>query len=213
MLEHEFYADPTVFDHWQNSTENWLGSGLEKLSPFSWALGFCSFASAFLLVAAGVFIDSLQHNGQGETLVLWNQALAQGVTIMLALTASTTLFGQARKAWPSHISIADGLRSLTSLRSRPETLPGGVGGASSQRPANLVTDRQAVQEFFAGVRAAGVNVTIAKALFTAGVRTSQHLNRIGDSELYAIHGVGPATVRKLRAHFSQHDQPPARPPC
>jgi len=66
MFEHEFYADPTVFDQWQNNTGNWFGSGLEKLSPFSWALGFCALAAAFLLVAMGVFIDSLLHSAVGD---------------------------------------------------------------------------------------------------------------------------------------------------
>ncbi len=83
-------------------------------------------------------------------------------------------------------------------------------GTSPHRVVNQLADRQAVQEFFTGVRAAGVNVAIAKALFTAGVRTIQHLDCIADSELYDIHGVGPATVRKLRSHFAQHGPHSAR---
>jgi hypothetical protein len=206
MLEHEFYADPTVFDQWQNNTGNWFGSGLEKLSPFSWALGFCGLAAAFLLVAMGVFIESLQHSGLDETVVLWNQALAQGVTIVIALTASASLFKQAMQAWPRTVAISDGFRGLTGFagwRKPQQAALTSVSNASPKTPLNLAADRQAVQEFFAGVRAAGVNVAIAKALFAAGVRSAQHLSRIDDSYLYSIHGVGPATVRKLRAHFAQ----------
>lgn len=207
MLEHEFYADPTVFDQWQNNTGNWFGSGLEKLSPFSWALGFCGLAAAFLLVAIGVFFVSLQQSGLGETAVLWNQALAQGVTVIIALTASASLFKQAMKAWPRTIAISGGLRGSAGFagwrKSQQATLTS-VSNASPTSPVNIAADRQAVQEFFTGVRAAGVNVAIAKALFAAGVRSGQLLSGTEDSYLYGIHGVGPATVRKLRAHFAQH---------
>ena len=207
MFEHEFYADPTVFDQWQNNTGNWFGSGLEKFSPFSWALGFCGLAAAFLLVAVGVFVDSLQHSAPGNTAEVWNQTLARWVTFMLALTASAGLFKQAKKSWPRQFGIPDGFRGLAGFagwRKAQQAAPIHASSASSQTPLNLAADRQAVQEFFTGVRAAGVNVVIAKALFAAGVRTVQHLSQVDDSDLHSIHGVGPATVRKLRAHFAQH---------
>lgn len=207
MLEHEFYADPTVFDQWQNNTGNWFGSGLEKLSPFSWALGFCSLAATFLFVAIGVFIDSLQHSEPGATAEMWNQTLAQGVTFVIALTASTGLCKQAMKSWPGTIAISGGCRALAGFagwRKPQQAALTSVANAASKSPAIVAADRQAVQEFFAGVRAAGVNVAIAKALFAAGVRSAQHLSRTEDGYLYGIHGVGPATVRKLRAHFAQH---------
>ena len=206
MFEHEFYADPTVFDQWQNNTGNWFGSGLEKLSPFSWALGFCGLAATFLLVAIGVFIDSLLHSAAGAPVEMWNQTLAQWVTFILALTASAGLFKQAMKSWPRQFGLSDGFGALTACGGWRKSRRAALSNASStsQTPQMLATDRQAVQEFFSGVRAAGVNVTIAKALFAAGVRTTQHLSRTEDSDLYAIHGVGPATVRKLRAHFTQH---------
>jgi len=139
--------------------------------------------------------------------VLWNQALAQGVTIIIALTASASLFKQAMQAWPRTIDMADGLRGLarfTGWRKPQQAALSGVSNAAPRTPVNLAADRLAVQEFFTGVRAAGVNVAIAKALFAAGVRSAQHLSRTDDSDLYGIRGVGPATVRKLRAHFAQH---------
>ncbi|HHJ18081.1 MAG TPA: helix-hairpin-helix domain-containing protein [Gammaproteobacteria bacterium] len=64
-----------------------------------------------------------------------------------------------------------------------------------------IADRQAAQEFLAGVRAAGVNVTIARALYAAGIRSARHLQLARDEQLRRIHGVGPATVRRLRVHF------------
>jgi len=203
MLEHEFYADPTVFDQWQNNTGNWFGSGLEKLSPFSWALGFCGLAAAFLLVAIGVFIDSLQHSAPGGTAEMWNQTLAQGVTFIIALTASAGLFKQAMKSWPRQFRISDGFAGLAGFVGWRKPQQAALINASPTTPLNHAANRQAVQEFFTGVRAAGVNVAIAKALFAAGVRTAQHLNHTEDSDLYSIRGVGPATVRKLRSYFAQ----------
>ncbi len=203
MLEHEFYADPTVFDQWQNNTGNWFGSGLEKLSPFSWALGFCGLGAAFLLVAIGVFIDSLQHSAPGGAAEMWNQTLAQGVTFIIALTASAGLFKQAMKSWPGQLRISGGFVGLAGFAGWRKPQQAALINASPTTPLNLAADRQAVQEFFTGVRAAGVNVAIAKALFAAGVRTAQHLNDTEDSDLYGIRGVGPATVRKLRAQFAQ----------
>lgn len=208
MSEHEFYADPTVFDLWQNKSGSWLGSCLEKLSPFSWGLGFCSLAAVFLLVAVDVFIDSLQYSGPGGTAEMWNQTLAQGVTFIIALTAAIGLFQQAAKSWPRTIAISDGFRALAGIsywRKPQQAASSGIPSVAPETPVNLAADRQAVQEFFTAVRAAGVNVVIAKALFAAGVRSAEHLSRAEDSDLYGIHGVGPATVRKLRAHFARHE--------
>ena len=184
--------------------QNWFGSGLEKLSPFSWALGFCALGAAFLLVAIGVFIDSLQHGAPGATAEMWNQTLAQGVTFIIALTASAGLFKQAMKSWPGQLRISGGFAGPAGFAGWRKPQQAALINASPTTPLNLAADRQAVQEFFTGVRAAGVNVAIAKALFAAGVRTAQHLDHTEDSDLYGIRGVGPATVRKLRAHFAQH---------
>lgn len=64
-----------------------------------------------------------------------------------------------------------------------------------------VDDGGAMQDFLSRVRAAGVNVSIARALFTAGIRSEKHLRSVGDAKLLGIHGVGPATVHKLRTCF------------
>ena len=73
---------------------------------------------------------------------------------------------------------------------------------AQKKAVAVKSEREVLQEFFAGVRAAGVNVSIAKALFAAGVRSSHQLCQASDEQLHAIRGVGPATVRKLRVHFN-----------
>ena len=57
------------------------------------------------------------------------------------------------------------------------------------------------QDFLRMVKEAGVNVRIAKALYTAGIRTPEAVCRQSDEALLAIPGVGPATLRKLRQTF------------
>lgn len=70
----------------------------------------------------------------------------------------------------------------------------------TEKPA-ASTDQPTSRTFFRHVRTAGINVAIARALFEAGIRSSNHLQQLSDAELLALHGVGPATLRKLRAHF------------
>lgn len=207
MRKHEFYADPTVFDRWQNDAETWLDASLGKIAPFSWAMGFGALAVAFLLIATSVFIDSLQYRPTAIDLVEWNRLLAQQVTLVIALAASIIMFKQANLAWPEHlilptappVALAPAAGSNKSKRNSPPSISSGTEAAV----ALTDEDREAVQAFFAGVRAAGVNVVIAKALYAGGVRSVDHLRQVEDSELRRIHGVGPATVRKLRTHFAQ----------
>jgi hypothetical protein len=205
MFDDEFYADPTVFDQWQRDTGNWIGRYRERVLPFSWAIGFGALAAGFLTVAVAVPVDSLQHATSAGTVTSWNSALAAGVTFLIASTASIGLFRHAADAWPASEPLLDAGGKAAGLKHSSQlgrTSPAGV----SARPRTggiPAVDRQAIQEFFAGVRNAGVNVSIAKALFAAGVRSVQHLQQVEDSYLHGIRGVGPATVRKLRAHFAQ----------
>lgn len=51
------------------------------------------------------------------------------------------------------------------------------------------------------LRQAGVNLTIARALVSGGFRDAEALRRASDEALLAVRGVGPATIRKVRACF------------
>ena len=208
MLKHDFYADPTVFDQLKNDAGNWFCARLEKLSPYSWAGSFCILGLVFLSIAVAVFGALLQQRLGGNTPAALNQSLAQGVTMVIALLAAQVVFKQALEAWPGQVEMPARLRSIaawlgysTPAPQRPAVAEK-VRGSKRARLDVPHPDQQAIQEFFAGVRAAGVNVTIAKSLFAAGMRSADHLRAIGDHRLHRIHGVGPATVRKLRTHFS-----------
>ena len=202
MLKDDFYSDPTVFDQWQYETGNWCCSRVEMLRPYVWLASFAVLALAFLLVGLGVCLNALQHGMATDVTPVWNQLLAQAVTGVIALIAVHSLCRQAVKAWPDYIQLPDRMYGIARFFgvhqvSRP------VQAATRKASVDVAANRQAVQEFFSGVRAAGVNVTIAKALFAAGVRSVHHLSRAPDHYLHSIHGVGPVTVRKLREYFGQ----------
>ncbi|GMQ87813.1 MAG: hypothetical protein BMS9Abin08_1021 [Gammaproteobacteria bacterium] len=208
MLKHDFYADPTVFDQLKNDAGNWFRARFEKLRPYSWTIGFGLLGLVFLSIAAVVFVVLLQQRLGGDAASVLNQSLAQAVTMMIALLAAQVVLKQALAAWPRQMEMPARLRFVAVYLGFRTPAPPGVAvsekvrASTHPRPDEPVSEQQATQEFFAGVRAAGVNVTVARSLFAAGMRSADHLRAIGNRRLYRIHGVGPATVRKLRAHFS-----------
>lgn len=205
MPKHEFYAEPTVFDQWQSSVECWLLLRREKLAPYSWFMAFSGLALTFLLVAMVVCLDLLQQNAGGLQAQTWNQIMAEGVTLIVALLASQHLLYQAKRALPDPAMLPAKIRDILDF------VVGAAGTPGTGNPcADTDTPRSAaprpeptLQEFFAGVRAAGVNVSIARTLFTAGIRSPRQLLACDDVQLLQIRGIGPATVCKLRNHFDQ----------
>ena len=212
MQDHEFYADPTVFDVWQGRASDWFCRRSRTLCPYGWTLAFTAMAVLFALTTVGVFSWSLVSRMQG--LAAWNQSMAQVITIMMALLACQAMLQQALQSWPAGIVMPRRLRRLVRLCGWevPATaLPVKPGHQTRRRvhqpddqKAPVTPGRQAIQAFFSGVRAAGVNVTIARALFSAGIRTPRQLCHASDERLLKIRGVGPATVRKLRYYFNCH---------
>lgn len=206
MVEHEFYADPTVFDLWQDRAGGWFSVWADRASPYAWCIGFFTVAITFILVALAVFFTALLNHMGGDTPLYWNQSLAQSLTVCMALIAANYSLRQALRVWPEYVALPKRLQMLNCLCGRDDKAAADC--SVSSQPAAVVpvaqiqVDAQAIQVFFAGVRAAGVNVAIAKALFDAGIRCDRHLCNASDEQLLDIRGVGPATVRKLRACFS-----------
>jgi len=209
MQDHEFYADPTVFDVWQGRASDWFCRRTRRLCPYGWTLAFAAMAALFALTAVGMFGWSLVSRMQG--LAAWNQSMAQVITVMMALLACQAMLQQALQSWPVGVVMPRRLRRMIRLCGWevPATaLPVKPGHQTRRRVhqsnvhrAPVAPSRQVIQAFFSGVRTAGVNVTIARALFSAGIRTPRQLCRASDACLLKIHGVGPATVHKLRHYF------------
>ncbi|VAW74403.1 hypothetical protein MNBD_GAMMA15-1364 [hydrothermal vent metagenome] len=213
MQDHEFYADPTVFDYWQRRVGDWFCGHSRKLRPYGWALAFTSMAVLFALTAFAMFGATLAGRMGGEGQMAWNQSMAQVITIMIALLACQVLLQQALRSWPTGITMPRRLRRLVRQcgwevpvmalpsSSRPRHSP--RTRRPERRKASIASERAAVQAFFSGVRAAGVNVSIARALFNAGIRTPLQLCSASDERLLSIRGVGPVTVCKLRTQFDR----------
>ncbi|VAW81389.1 hypothetical protein MNBD_GAMMA13-1212 [hydrothermal vent metagenome] len=199
MSDCQFYAEPTVFDRCQMRISGWLRSHLSGLPPYGWVVGFGVLGSISLITAIAVLAVTLSSGADGDPL-LWNQSIARVLVISIGLTAAQVLFRQALNAWPSYIK-------LPLFWHRIGRYVGWQQPARRHRPNSAarqpVEDQQAIQDFFAGVRAAGVNVAVARALFGAGIRSSHHLLTAHDGQLRSIRGIGPATVRKLRARFQE----------
>lgn len=202
MSEHEFYADPTVFDLWHDRAGGWLAVRLARLRPYGWSLLFCGLGVLMFAIALSVLSVSVSLRLTTDVGPTWNQSAAQWLTVLMALLSCHGLLQQALRAWPAERPVPLRLRRLAA--GCGYVLPRAQAGASVAEPPRGAAAQVAAREirtFFAGVRAAGVNVAIAKALFAAGIRSVAQLREADDAQLLQIHGVGPATVRRLRAHF------------
>jgi hypothetical protein len=199
MSEREFYADLTVFDLWQNRTGGWFSVRAARLRPYIWSVAFCGFAMLLLGIALNVLGYSVYQRVESGASPGWNHSLAQWLTVLMALLACHGLLAQALTAWPRERAFPPQLRKLVRLCgfSAPVAAPGALNTSFEAATA------QEIRIFFVGARAAGVNVAIARALFAAGIRSVSQLRASADAQLLEIHGVGPATVRRLRSHFNQ----------
>jgi hypothetical protein len=204
MSKHEFYADPTLFDQWQMTAGNWLCAKGEKVCPYTWVIAFTLFGAAMVCISMFLLGILLQHTVV-QAAPAWNDSLARGTTSVLALATAQWLFRQALDAWPGEAALPGQLRRAARYVGwRPAAGPPKADRISvkqAPKSSTAAADQEAVQAFFAGVRAAGVNVVIARALLAAGIRSPRQLRTASDKQLVAIRGVGPATVRKLRAQF------------
>lgn len=204
MHKHEFYADPTLFDHWHSIAGNWLCARGGKVCPYAWVIAFSVFG--VILVSISLFLSgiSLQYTA-AHVGPPWNQSLVRGLTSVVGLATAQWLFRQALEAWPRGVELPDQVRHAARYvgwrpAARLKNPDPGVS-KQTQKPVLAAEDHEALQAFFAGVRRAGVNVTIARALLAAGICSPRQLCAACDNELVAIRGVGPATLRKLRAQF------------
>lgn len=212
MREHEFYAHPTLFDEWHATLALWLCRQNEKFGPYAWVAGFACLGAAMLVISAAALAVTVHASASGAG-VSWNQSLAQGVTAVVALAVAQAMFRQALGAWPQDRSIPVRMRHAARYVGWQPVAPRAdspVATSARKRPQSRVQS-ESLRAFFAGVRDAGVNVSIAKALFIAGIRSPAHLRAASDQMLLSIHGVGPATVRRLRAQFGS--QGPHQPPA
>lgn len=183
------YQEATLFDQAFAALSQRLQGWLPAQAEQRWTLVFRILAGLFALLGLGVLLHGLQ-------------AGAADASPLVAIMASAGLMATAHFLFNIPRQPA---RPAAPACARRETVPAPVRGMhrtrlqSQSRPQPRISPRGFLNE----LRLAGVNVRIAKALFTAGVRSPEAVRCSSDSALLAIHGVGPATLRRLRETFGE----------
>lgn len=182
LANDSLYQDATVFDQLFAWSRQRLARALPASRDQRWQILFNGFS--VLLVASGLFLLFASFQQQSQPAVLAH-------LLSLALVGTAALhFRRIASRLVIPTPAATPSRPAATVRpSQP----------AEQAPAAIHANPR---QFFRDVKAAGVNVKIARALYSGGIQSAADLNRRTDQQLLAIRGVGPATVRKLRAHFN-----------
>lgn len=184
------YQEATLFDQAFAAAAQRLQSWLPERRDQRWQLGFRVLAALFVLLATMSLFLGLQHA---------HTAGAQLVAVLAPaglLAMTHFLVNQGRPA-VTRKAQTDPAVAAGSAVPETDTAPVAVPAqTASPQPAST-----SPRDFLLAVKDAGVNVRIAKALYTAGIRTPEAVSEQSDETLLAIRGVGPATLKKLRHTF------------
>jgi hypothetical protein len=199
----EMYYDRTWFDElgaWLLQTGR---HHMPRRRGQLWSTGFALFAGLSVAWAAGLATHCVVFD------VSPNESLAQLIAAMLLLVAAR------------HFLAATGMSAISALSRRklisrtepaveaPDLAKAAVSipprASSAQDPRQGAQGRpQSVTDpkiFFSAVKDAGINVRIARTLYSAGFRSGDQIHSCDDAHLLAIEGIGQATLRKLRLQF------------
>ena len=190
------YADQTVFDRAYTYVMRRLARAWRQRPRNPWPEMF--FALGALLIGFGfLFLFQLLLTPMNEAGVLH----AQLVCAAAAFGAGQFFLKQQRLARPEPVPVP--------VPVQEPVLQGAGAEVPVQVPATPVvvsSDRRRRPDTRAcleELRTAGVNVKIARVLVGAGFDSAARLSRASDEALLSVHGVGPATVRKIRACFGE----------
>ena len=203
QLPHDdMYYDRTWFDE----LGAWLLQTGRRYMPRRrgqlWSTGFALFASLCVAWAAGLATHCAIFD------VPANECLAQLLAAMLLLVAArhflTATGMSASSALPRRklivrtvpaVTVPVQAKAATAIPSRAAVPSHRQGAQYKPQP---VTDPK---QFFRAVKNAGINVRIARTLYTAGFRCGEQIRDCDDARLLEIDGIGHATLRKLRLQF------------
>lgn len=186
------YRDATLFDQAFAAAAQRLQAWLPADSEQRWQLAFRVLGAMFALLAVMVLFRGMQDaSGGGAQLVVALAATGLMATTQFLLT-------QARPAQPR---TARTKKPAQTRVAQPVEEPVEAEAQATTEAASVSDGATRPQDFLRMVKEAGVNVRIAKALYTAGIRTPEAVCRQSDEALLAIPGVGPATLKKLRQTF------------
>lgn len=199
----DMYYDRTWFDE----LGAWLLQACQRYLPRRreqqlWTTGFTLFAGLCVAWAAGLATHCVLFD------VSPNECLAQMLAAVLLLVAARhflTVTGMCAASALPHRKlirradagkqVADpllvrGKAAVASQSSAPQLTP--------QRRQSTATDSK---PFFHALKKAGINVQVARTLYSAGFRSADQVRDCDDARLLAIPGIGQATLRKLRVQF------------
>lgn len=190
----DFYHDRTWFDELAAGCVNYAQRWRPRDPARLWSAGFAMFAAVCVAWAAALATHCVLVE------LPRNAALAQWVAVGLLLVAAR------------HFLAVTGMSATAVLVERPRLIgqrPRVASPEQTFRVDNTATAADAgprasgadPQLFFRAVKAAGINVRTAYALYAAGFRSAEQVRVAEDAALLAAPGVGPVTLRKLRAQF------------
>lgn len=193
MEFHTSYRQATIFDQLWLALARGLRRPAWLRGRRAWGWAFGGLALLFGVIGAAFLLGSLDAATRGDGLAsLGSALLSMGVSWHFNRSA-LPLLRIARRRRP-----AIPARSQAAI-SQPESDAAPSAAAIEIRPLPLSVAERRV--YLAGLRAAGVNVCIARALVSAGYTDGHAVRRARDTEILAIPGVGPATLRKIRVCF------------
>lgn len=193
----DLYQDPTWFD----ALGAWCLARWQRCLPSQrarlWSTGFALFAALCVAWAAGLATHCVIHD------LPWNQCAAQLLAALLLLASAQHFLAatglSARAALPRRKLVTRTEAPAVAKTAPPATAkPHPTPAAQVAPPRDAETD---ARQFFSAVKAAGINVRIARTLYAAGFRSAEQVRATEDARLLAIPGIGQATLRKLRLRF------------
>lgn len=195
MSNHEFYAEPTIFDRWRGQAGSWFSARHKRMQPYMWSFGFLSFSLIFSFTA----MTTLSRLGYllvaaDAAALPWDQLLAHGAALLIAVAMAYRLLSSARHARPEQAHHAHVVAKTKVSCNRAAQRH-----AATRRALRRKQLRG--QDFLHALQEAGVSVKIARSLYSAGVRSAAQAQSVSDAGLLSICGVGPSTVAKLRTCF------------
>lgn len=211
QLPHDdIYYDRTWFDE----LGAWFLQTGRRYMPRSrgqlWSTGFSLFAALCVAWAAGLATHCAVFD------VTPNECLAQMLAAVLLLAAAQHfLMATGMSATSSLLrhklicrtDVASQPADKTQVQTKAVALPPSVPAQSSHQNFNSKSQPASdPKQFFHAVKNAGINVRIARTLYSAGFRSGDQVRDCEDARLLAIDGIGQATLRKLRLQFGLPNQ-------
>ncbi|MFN2309539.1 MAG: helix-hairpin-helix domain-containing protein [Gammaproteobacteria bacterium] len=181
---HGLYQDPTWFDALGGWCLRHIQRRLPRQRGYWWSGGFVLFAALCVAWAAGLAAHAVVY------------ALPLGQAAPQFLAAGLLLVAARHFLTATGISAAAALPRAKLITRTPDHVAVAPAGAVPAAPRGSDS-----RPFIQALKAAGLNVRIARAVCAAGLRSGEQVRACADAQLLAIPGIGPATLRKLRQCF------------